>query len=149
MNRKKHNHKLIKDLASQFEEEFKTSLPITVRKDGSIIYKEYHIKQDASKNWTVRYIITGDLVETFFLKTCALIAAKAYHKTDMRRFHDIKQLDRRYWASYAETQVCQAAMKKAIEFDRYQILLNKFELSTEKATKFKDEISRTFKWSFV
>jgi hypothetical protein len=67
----------------------------------------------------------------------------------MAKFHNIKELDGRYYASHMETQVCQNAMKKATDYDRYQILLNKLELSKDKAAKFKEEISRTFKWSFV
>jgi hypothetical protein len=151
MNKRKNksNPKLIKELASHFEEDFKSSLPISIRKDGSMIYKEFCIKQDSSKNWVVYYIGTDDLVGTFFLKTCALMATKAYWRADMAKFHNIKELDGRYYASYMETQVCQNSMKKAIDYDRYQILLNKLELSQDKVAKFKNEISRTFKWSFV
>ena len=151
MNKRKTkpNSKLIKELASHFEEDFNSSLPILVRKDGSIVYKEYCIKQDSSKNWAIYYVSTGDLVASFFLKTCALMAAKAYWRVEMAKFHNIKELDGRYYASHMETQVCQNAMKKAVEYDRYQILLNKLELSKDKVAKFKEEISRTFKWSFV
>jgi hypothetical protein len=151
MNKRKNkpNPKLIKELASHFEEDFNSSLPIAVRKDGSIVYKDYVIKQDSSKNWAVYYSSSGDLVGAFFLKTCALMAAKAYWRVDIAKFHNIKELDGRYYASHMETQVCQHAMKKAVEYDRYQILLNKLELSRDKAAQFKDEISRTFKWSFV
>lgn len=151
MNKRKSkpNPKLIKELASHFEEDFKSSLPISVRKDGSIVYKSYCIKQDLDKNWGIYYLSTGDLVGTFFLKTCALMAARAYWKVDIAKFHNIKQLDGRYWTSHMETQVYQNAMKKAVDYDRYQILLNKLELSKDKVAKFKDEISSTFKWSFV
>lgn len=151
MNKRKSkpNPKLIKELASHFEEDFKSSLPIAVRKDGSIVYKDYLIKQDSSKNWAIYHASTGDFISTFFLKTCALMAAKAYWRADMAKFHNIKELDGRYYASHMETQVYQNSMKKPIDYDRYQILLNKLELSRDKAAKFKDEISRTFKWSFV
>ena len=149
MSKRKPNPKLIKELASHFEEDFKSSLPISVRKDGSMVYKEYCIKQDSSKNWAIYYLSTGDFVATFFLKTCALMAAKAYWRVDIAKFHNIKELDGRYYASHMETQVCQNSMKKATDYDRYQILLNKLELSRDKAAKFKEEISRTFKWSFV
>lgn len=151
MNKRKTkpNPKLIKELASHFEEDFKSSLPVSIRKDGSMVYKDYHIKQDPSKNWAVYYINSGDLISTFFLKTCALMAAKAYWRVDIAKFHNIKELDGRYYASHLETQVCQHAMKKTVDYDRYQILLNKLELNQDKAAKFKDEISRTFKWSFV
>lgn len=145
----KPNPKLIKELASHFEEDFKSSLPITIRKDGSIVYKDYYIKQDTSKNWAVHHNNSRDLVGTFFLKTCALMAAKAYWRVDIAKFHNIKELDSRYYASHMETQLCQHAMKKAVDYDRYQILLNKLELNQDKAAKFKDEISCTFKWSFV
>lgn len=149
MNKRKPNPKILKELASKLEEDFHTSLPITIRRDGSIAYKDYYIKQDADKNWGLYYVSTGDLIDKFFLKTCALLAAKAYWKVDLARFNNIKQLDGRYWTTHMETQVFQNAMKKTADYERYQILLNKLELSKDKSAKFKDEISTMFKWSFV
>lgn len=149
MNKRKPNPKLLKELASKLEEDFHTSLPITIRRDGSITYKDYYIKQDSDKNWVLYYTKSNDQIDKFFLKTCALLAAKSHWKVDIAKFNSIKQLDGRYWTTHIETQVYQNAMKKAVEYERYQILLNKLELSKDKEVKFKDEISTMFKWSFV
>lgn len=149
MTKRKPNPKILKELASQLEEDFHSSLPITIRKDGSIVYKDFYIKQDSDKNWALYYLSTGDLINKFFLKTCALMAARAYWKVDIAKFNNIKQLDGRYWTNHVETQVFQNAMKKTADYERYQILLNKLELSKDKTAKFKDEISTMFKWSFV
>jgi hypothetical protein len=40
---KKNKNKLIKDLATHFEEDLKSALPITIKKNGGIIYKNYAI----------------------------------------------------------------------------------------------------------
>ena len=77
------------------------------------------------------------------------MAAKAYYKTDMFKFSEIKQLDNRYWASYCDNLVYKKNIKTAKDFERYLVLLNKLEDSEQKAQHYKEEISSMFKWSFV
>jgi hypothetical protein len=77
------------------------------------------------------------------------MAAKAYHKTDMFKFSEIKQLDNRYWASYCDNLVYKKNIKTAKDFERFLVLLNKLEDSEQKAQHYKEEISSMFKWSFV
>jgi len=141
--------KVIKELAGQFEADLNSSLPISVQPDGSIVYKTYLIKKNKQQNWGVYNIQSGDLIEQFYLKTCALVAAKHYFKTEIEKLHHIKRLDNCYWANYTESIVFRNNMKKTKEFERFLILLNKLENSEAKATAFKDEISKIFKWSFV
>ena len=37
--------KAIKELAAQFEEDLNKTLPISIQPDGSIVYKEFYIKE--------------------------------------------------------------------------------------------------------
>jgi hypothetical protein len=149
---KKHNKpkaKVIKELATQFDNELHSALPVVKLSGGAIGYKEFLIKKMPNGNWGIYQITNKDFIEQFFLKSCALMAAKAYSNTRITKFSEIKQLDNKYWASYSDNQVYKNNIKTAKEFDRYMILLNKLEQSEAHIAHFKDEISRMFKWSFV
>ena len=43
--------KVVQELAKQFEADLNRSLPISIQPDGSIVYKNYYIKQISNKNW--------------------------------------------------------------------------------------------------
>ena len=149
MKNLKQNKRLIKELASHFEDDFNAKLPIAIQPNGDIVYKDYFIRKTAQSNWALHNLHNGDKVEEFFLKTCALMAAKAYQAINLRKFNEIKYLDNQYRANYMQVIVFRNIMKKSPDFERYQILLNKFELSNARAEHFKAEISQQFKWSFV
>ena len=148
-NKKPNKTKVIKDLAEQFQTELNRKLPITVLPDGGIVYKDYLVKQNKVGNWTVLDYKQKTIVGQFFLKTCALMAAKAYSNVQLEKFGSIKALDTKYWASHCDLEVYRHNIKRAKEFDRYLILLNKIEDSETKEAYYKDEISKMFKWSFV
>ena len=140
---------VIKELASQFEAEFNKSMPVTLRKDGSLLYKNYVIKQNNNNNWALYYDGSNESIDEFYLRTCALMGAKAYQSTDLTRYFEIKRLDNKYWASYSDNQVYKKNIKTAKDSERFMILLNKLEDSETQAQYFKETISRMFKWSFV
>jgi hypothetical protein len=146
---KKPKDKVVKELAQHFEEDLKKSLPISIQPNGNIVYKEYYIKKNANANWGLFRLTTHDQINEFYLKTCALMAAKAYSKVQLEKFTEIKQADNRYWANYCDTQIYRKNIKTAKDFDRYLILLNKLEHTEFLAEHYKEEISRMFKWSFV
>jgi hypothetical protein len=148
-NKIKPRAKVVKELASQFEADFNKTLPINVRPDGSIVYKEFLILKTDSGNWGVYHLNNRSLIEEYYLKTCALMSAKAYARTDLNRFFEIKHLDNKYWASYCDHAVYAKNIKTAKDFSRYLILLNKLEHSRDLSEHFKEKISRMFKWSFV
>jgi hypothetical protein len=77
------------------------------------------------------------------------MAAKAYDASNMTRYHEIKRIDTKYWASFSDNQIYKKNISKAKDFDRYMILLNRLELSQEQTEYYKNEISRMFKWTFV
>lgn len=146
---KKPKKQLVKELAEQLGTEFEKQLPITVLPNGSTVYKNYIIKQTKTGNWGVYYQAQNDLIEQYFLKSCALMAAKAYNSTQLEKFFEIKRLDNKYWANYSDTQVYKKNIKTAKDFDRYLVLLNKLEHSSAISEHCKEEISKMFKWTFV
>lgn len=141
--------KVVKALASQFEEELNKSLPVTVRADGSIVYKDYFIKIMKNGNWGLYNIRSKDQIDEFFLKTCALMAAKAYAHARIEKFLEIKRLDNNYWSNHSDSLIFRNNIKTAQNFDRYVILLNRLEESETQSNRFKEEISRMFKWTFA
>lgn len=146
---KKPKTKVVKELASDFESELKNTMPVSVRSDGSLVYKDYFIKNKKNGNWGIYSLKTRDPIDEFFLKSCALMAAKAYNSTDMEKFLEIKRVDSAYWANYCDSLVFRNNIKKVASFERYLILLNRLEHSEAQADRFKEEISRMFKWTFV
>ena len=144
-NKKSNKQKLIKELAQQFESEINSSLPVAVLSNGNMIYKDYLVKQLANGNWGIINIKNKDLVEQYFLKTCALMAAKAYSSINMTKFVEIKELDNKYWANYSDSVIYKTNIKTAKEYERYLVLLTKLEESNRKTRFYKDEISRNRK----
>lgn len=146
---RKFSKRKISELAEQFQEELDRKLPVTVLPTGGVVYKNYLVKQDKVNRWSLYNYQNGTLIESFFLKTCALMAAKAYCSTLLDKFSEVKRLDNGYWASYSDRLVFQHNIKTARDFDRYLMLLTRLEESQFREQRFKIEISRMFKWTFV
>jgi len=141
--------KVIKELATQFEEDFKKTLPIAILSNGSIVYKQYIIKTNNTGNWCIYKPTVIDPIGSFYLKTSALMAAKAYDKNDLNKMFEIKQIDTDYRNNHTASLIFANNIKKAKDFSRYVVLLNKLEYSQERTEHFKEKISKMFKWSFV
>ncbi len=154
MQMKKTNNKSkkkipIKALAEQFSHELDAKLPVHVLPNGDIAYKQYRIRQTKNSNWAIYDSKNNSRIDQFFLKSCALMAAKAYNSTKLERYSEVKQLDNRYWANYCDHLVFKKNIQKAKDFDHYLILLTRLEDSEAKVKYYKDAISRMFAWSFV
>jgi len=141
--------KVIKELATQFEEDFKKTLPIAILSNGNIVYKQYIIKSNEQGDWVITKPSVIDPIETFYLKTSALMAAKAYDRNDLNKMFEIKQMDTEYRNNHTASLIFANNIKKAKDFGRYVVLLNKLEYSQERTEHFKEKISKMFKWSFV
>jgi len=141
--------KVIKDLAGQLEQDLNKTLPLAIQPDGSVVYKKYAVKKNKRDNWDLTYLSNNTVIDEYYLKSCALMSARAYDRVNLNKFIEIKRLDSQYWASYSDTQVYQKNIKTAKDFTRYMILLNKLEYSKERADRFQLQISTMFKWTFV
>lgn len=148
-NKKLKNKTVIKDLAEQLSDEFDAKLPVHILPNGDISYKSYIIKKLPNGNWGMFDIVFKELKDQFYLKTCALMAAKAQHFVNINKYNEVKQLDSKYWASYNDLQVYKHNIKTAKEFERFVILLNKLEETDIKHQHLRERISTMFKWSFV
>ena len=77
------------------------------------------------------------------------MAARAYDRNDLNKMFEIERLDTDYKNNHTDTLVYASNIKKAKDFGRFMVLLNKLEYSQERAAHFQDKISKMFKWSFV
>jgi hypothetical protein len=148
-NKRKPQAKVIKELASQFEQELNKTLPISIQPNGSIVYKHYLIKNNKQGDWEIHKHGVLDPIGIFYLKTSALMAARAYDKNDLNKMFEIERLDTDYKNNHTDSLVYANSIKKAKDFSRFMVLLNKLEYSQERTAHFQDKISRMFKWSFV
>lgn len=150
-SKRQHNpqQKVLKELATHFEQDLQKSLPISIQPDGTIVYKTYYVKKTKLGNWAVFNLHSKDYVNEFYLRSTALMAAKALHNIQVHKYNEIKLLDSQYWANYMETQVTSFNMKRTKDFERYLILLNKFENSQRLEQFYKDKITTMFRWGFA
>jgi hypothetical protein len=77
------------------------------------------------------------------------MAAKAYASAQIEKFLEIKRLDNNYWSNHSDSLIFRNNIKKAQALDKYIILLNRLEESEVQSTRFKEEISKMFKWTFA
>jgi hypothetical protein len=148
-HKSKPKFRLIKELAEHFEQDLKKTLPIVIRQDGSVVYKNYYVKLMPLGDYGLYELSSDNLIQQYYLKTCAMLAAKAHHLLDLSKFYEIKRLDTAYWANYCDNLIFKNNIKLAKDQDRYIILLNKLEHSEQLTGQYKAEISAMFKRSFV
>lgn len=139
----------IKELAKQLDVDFGNSMQLTKIDENTIAYKDYVVKKTKQGNWGIFHYPNKNLIETFYLKTCAVMAAKEHSRVNLQKFQEIKRLDNLYWSNYSNTVIFQTKLKTAKDLDRYFILLNRLEESKIRKTHYQAEISRMFTWSFV
>ena len=149
-NKQHTNRTDVKKLADVLDIEFKKIVPLIPLPDGSVAYKDYIVKKTKNGGWCIYSKHSTNYSHgDFNLQTCALIGAKALSQMRLADYNDIKSLDNKYWNNYYRSSVYQHNIKSAKDYDRYLILLNKLEDSTWKASHYKEEISKLFRWAFV
>lgn len=139
----------VRDLAAQLKTELDSKYPVHILPNGNTVYKDYIIKENKAGNHALYNFRTKTLVDQFFLKSCAVMAAKAYYHTKIERYIEIKDLDTKYWASHTDAKIFRNNIKSAQDFERYLILLNRLEDAESKEQFYKDKITTMFTWSFV
>lgn len=138
--------KQAKKLESFLEEEFKKNVPLVVINQRTLLYKNLKIVQD-SNGWSI-YYLNGDKVDTFRLKATASLAAKHYYKIDLKKVNEIKSLDLGYWTNFNDSNMFKQRFLTAKDPDRRDLYLCRWELTHQRAIKYKDQIALMFKQSF-
>ena len=110
---------VIKELAAYFDQELQANLPITILPNGALGYKNFLVKQLPNKNWGVFNVANHDLVNQYYLKTCALMSAKFYNHRQIDKCHEIKDLDNRYWSNYTDAMMFKHNIEKVNSITYY------------------------------
>jgi hypothetical protein len=146
---KKQQTKIIKEFAGYFDQELQTTLPISVLPDGSLLYKDFLVKQLDNTCWGVYNIISKDLVNEYFLKSCALIAAKEYNSRHYEKYHAVKLLDTKYSSVTNDAAVFKHNIAAVTDYEKYKIMLTRLEESNSLSQYYQKIILRLFRQSFI
>lgn len=146
---KKQQTKIIKEFAGYFDQELQTTLPISVLPDGSLLYKDFLVKQLDNTYWGVYNILSKDFVNEYFLKSCALIAAKDYNNRHYEKYHSVKLLDSKYASVTNDATVFKNNIDLVTDDEKYHILLTRLEESNALSQYYKQIILRLFRQSFI
>lgn len=141
--------KSFKELASYFDQELQTSLPISVLPDGSLLYKDFLVKQLDNKYWGVYNIKSKDLINEYYLKSCALMAAKEYFHRQYEKYQNIKMLDNKYASVSTDAVVFKNNISLVTDDDKYQVMLTRLEESNALSHYYQQLIFRLFRQSFI
>lgn len=141
--------KLIKEFANYFDQELQTTLPINVLPDGSLIYKDFLVKQLDNTYWGVYNMLSKDLINEYFLKSCALIAAKEYNNRHYEKYHEVKLLDSKYASVTNDTTVFKHNIELVSDDEKYHIMLTRLEESVSLSQYYRQLILRLFRQSFI
>jgi len=129
------------------EDEFKKKSPLVVLKDKSLVYKQFKIKNDKNKGYTLCYM-NNDVIDTFWLKATAAIAAKNYYNSRFDLYNYIKNLDTEYWTNSIDSLVFEQRYKKSSDLIKKDIYLARYTLTKSRAHRYKEEIASIFTNSF-
>lgn len=97
MNFKRTAEKLEKFL----EEELTRTPPIALLHDGSLVYNNFIIKKNCKQEWELKRA-SGNVLDTFNLKSIAIGAAKLYSSNNFKYYNEIKILDTMYAKNSAD-----------------------------------------------
>ena len=137
----------VKELKKHIEREIHKSLPVSILPDKSIVYKKYRIKHNKTK-WELTYQHTGDVIEKFYTKTSALLAAKFYDGYNFSKYINIKDLDRRYQNNLSDIEIYNEQIRRTSDIEKKDILINRKELSEQRISLYREEIAVQFKNEF-
>lgn len=147
---KKHPSKtVIKEIASYFDQELQTTLPLSILPDGSLVYKNFLVKQLDNMNWGMYNISSKDLINQYHLKSSALIASKAYNHRHYEKYYEINNLDRKYAMLSNDTAIFKNNIDLVTDTEKYEILLTKLEESTTQFHYYQTLILRLFRQTFI
>jgi hypothetical protein len=140
--------KISKEQYRMMEQELLNELPIKV--NGNVIeYNNYIIKQDTQGYWDLYANFNGlDLVNKFYLRISAVMAAKQYEKSKMQEFNSILSMDSHYSKLHNDILHFRHQMKKTSDVVKKDNYLFRLQECYHKLTNIKQEIEKMYRASF-
>lgn len=146
---KNQKSKVIKEFASYFDQELQTTLPISVLPNGSLVYKNFLVKQLDNTYWGVYNIKSKDLINEYYLRSCALMAAKEYSHYHFEKYQTVKMLDSKYASVTNDAAIFKNNISLVTDNEKYEVMLTRLEESTVLSQYYQDMILRLFRQSFI
>lgn len=134
-------------LEQYLEAEFKNTLPVAVLANGSVVYKNFKIKQNKQGSYSL-YRIGGNLIDVFNLKACALMAAKYYSINSLTPYNEVKQLDEYHHKNSTDSEIFKHKYKTYKDLEKRDLALWRWELTSERAKRTRSQIEAKFKAMF-
>lgn len=139
----------IQVLAKVFDKELQANLEVIPLKNGAMLFKNVLIKRTAIDKWGIYNANSKELISQYFLKRCALLAAKLYTTRELNGCIEIALLDTKYWSNYCDSVSFRYSLSHINDADdRFLIVLTRLEYCTEQAQFYKDEIFKRFNYAF-
>lgn len=146
---KKSQANTIKEFAGYFDQELQRTLPISVLPDGSLLYKNFLVRQLENTYWGVFNIVSKELINEYFLKCCALIAAKEYNYRHYEKYQSVKLLDNKYASATNDATVFRHNIVLVTDNEKYHIMLTRLEESDTLSKQYQHIILKLFRQSFI
>lgn len=127
----------------------KTEIPV-VLKEGSIGYGNYLVKRNKNDMWDL-YIVGKSYrskIDTFNLKTTALMVAKEHKANRVMEMVKLKDLDQRYWASHMDSVIFDKRYKQSKDKLQRELFLWRYEISKDKTELYKHKIIEAYSFIF-
>ena len=140
--------KISKEQYRMMEQKLLNELPIKI--NGNVIeYNNYIIKQDKQGYWDLYANFNGlDLVNKFYLRISAVMAAKQYEKSKMQEFNSILSMDSHYSKLHNDILHFRHQMKKTSDVVKKDNYLFRLQECYLKLTNIKQEIEKMYRASF-
>lgn len=129
------------------KEELKAMPPILSLENGSVVYKDFIIKQNKMKDWCL-YRTKGFLVDKFNLKATTLMAAQLHSINNFISYNEVKILDTFYTKHYTDATIFEHLLKKTKDQMLKDVYLTRLEISKSKSQYAKKQIASKFKALF-
>lgn len=134
----------------KFYEEVKGIMPLTVLPNKAVGYKDYVIKPNKDGSWDLTKKAGKKLyvVDNFNLKSTAIISARYHEINSLQQLIDTKALDNLYWTNHTDSVYFKHFYGKTSDPVKKDIYLWRHEITTQRATFYKDKISSAFRTMF-
>lgn len=143
MNFKKQARKL----ETFLDEEFKNCLPIALLADGSMAYNGFVVKRNKLEQWQLARA-RGLPLDTFNVKSCAIIAAKLYGAGRFEKYSELKILDNLYHKNHTDAVIFKQRYTTTKDLDKRDLYVARYIDAEQHADYAKAQIASKFKMLF-
>ena len=141
----KTKRQIIKSLATEFSQTFNQNLVVVELPDHSLSYQNYIIKL-VNHRWRI-FNHNLDEIDSYNLKSCALLAAKHRYCKKFNQLNTIRLLDENYSVNYHDVKLYESFIQ-TVDQDRYDIILSRLDYARQKSDFYKSQITKLFRKDF-